>query len=102
MVVACHATPAVVAQYRVATVDITGIILAIIRVDRRAALRAPLILIVEIAHVVYATHSITIAEAHVELVANCHALRVTVGPFVAIRLVQALRIAVTLNPFGCP
>ena len=48
-----------------------------VRVSRRAASRAPLIV-----------------EAHVEPVAYCHALR----PFVAIRLIWALRITVTLNP----
>lgn len=100
IVVACHATPAVLAQHCAAIGDVTTIVLATTQGNRRAALRAPLILIVDVVRVVYAAHSFAIVEAHVELVADNHALRVAVGPLVAIRLIQALRVAVALNPFG--
>lgn len=64
--IACHAIPAVITQYRVATEDVTAIIP--IRVNRRAALRAPLVLIAEVGGTVDTTHFI--AEAHVEPIAT--------------------------------
>lgn len=101
IVATCHAIPAGLAYHRVALVDVTTMALAPVQVNRRAALRTPLALIVKTTHVVDATHTVPVST-HVELIADRHASRGAVGPLVAIRLEKALPSRSIQSAYGSP
>ena len=98
-IVAATDVPAVPAWNSVAAVDVARMVLAPVGADRRATLRTPFILIVEVGGTVDATRPVPVLT-RVGLVSDCRTLRVAVGPHVAVRLKQTLRGAVTLNPLS--